>query len=181
MVKEIEIKDKKFELFISEKKIKKVVKKIANQISMDFYSEEVVFLSVLSGAIMFTVDLLKLIKVPCELTFLKVNSYLDIKSIGNVSKILGIDNDLTSKNVIIVEDIVDTGLTLTYIMNEIKQYSPKLVKIASLLVKPSISRFPYRIDYIGFNIPDVFVVGYGLDYNGLGRNLTSIYKLVDNS
>lgn len=179
MEKYIKIQDRKFELFITEEEINSTVARIAKQINIDFENSEIIFLSVLSGAMIFTVDLIRMIEVPCKLTFLKVSSYENIKSTGNIAKIIGIDIELTAKNIVLVEDIVDTGLTLTYIMNELKLYSPNILKIASLLVKPSISRFPYNIDYLGFKIPDYFVVGYGLDYNGYGRNLKSIYKLVE--
>lgn len=179
MAKRIKIIDREFEIFIKEEEINSAVARIAQQINTDFKNKEIIFLSVLSGAMIFTVDLIRMIEVPCKLTFLKVTSYENIKSTGSIAKIIGIDVELASKNVILVEDIVDTGLTLTYIMNELKLYSPKTLKIASLLVKPSISRFPYNIDYLGFKIPDYFVVGYGLDYNGYGRNLKSIYKLVE--
>jgi len=175
----IEIQGRRFELFLTQQEIIDVVSKIAQKINNDFRDQEVVFLSVLSGAMFFTVDLVKLITIPCKLSFLKLSSYIDIKSTGKISKVLGIDIELNSKNIILVEDIIDTGLTLTYVMNELKQFFPKDLKVASLLAKPSTSRFKYRIDYLGFNIPDVFVVGYGLDYNGYGRNLTSIYKLIE--
>jgi hypoxanthine phosphoribosyltransferase len=163
------INNKKFKQFISSKKIKSRVQAIANQINKDYKNKKVLFLCVLDGSFIFAAELYKLIKVKSEISFIKIKSYKGTKS-GRVSNVIGITSDIKNKNVIVIEDIVDTGKTISYLRNKI---DCKSLKIVTLLSKPETHSI--KLDYVGFEISNKFVIGYGLDYNGLGRNLSEIY------
>ena len=169
--------NKTFESFIDEKSIETAVNKLATEIFNDYNKKEPVFLSILNGSFMFTADLLKKYNGLCSVSFIKLNSYIDNKSSGTVHSLIGLNENLKNKTVIILEDIIDTGNTLVEILNQLENKKTKEIKICSLFLKPDAYKKSITIDYIGIKIPDEFIVGYGLDYNGLGRNLSHIYKL----
>lgn len=176
---EVKILDKHFKISISAKKIQKRIAELANQINSDFEGKEVVFVVILNGAFMFASDLYKRIKVESRISFLKLASYQGMSSSGNVKQLIGLNEALKNRTVIIVEDIVDRGHTLNDIYKQLGAFDPREIKIASLLFKPESYQYSYKIDYLGFSIPNDFIIGYGLDYNGYGRNLESIYTIVN--
>lgn len=173
----VTLKDKQFKPYISQEKIASAVKKIANAINTDLVNEFPVFLVVLNGSFMFAADLLKEVTIPCELSFIKVASYHGTTSTGTVTELIGLTEDLRGRTVVIVEDIVDTGITLERLINVLSRKNVKQTKIATALFKPSSFKKDIKVDYVGIEIPNDFVVGYGLDYDGLGRNLKEIYVL----
>ncbi|MCX7953715.1 MAG: hypoxanthine phosphoribosyltransferase [Bacteroidales bacterium] len=175
MLSEIKVIDKKFELLINEKEIKKVVKKIANQINRDYKNEEVIFIPILNGAFIFAADLIRHIKIKNKITFLKLQSYIGERSSGKVRKLIGLTEDIKNKKVIVIEDIVDTGETLVKLLELLKKYEPAEIKVVTLLLKTENYIKKQKIDYIGFKVPSRYIVGYGLDYSGYARNLSSIY------
>jgi len=174
----IQLHDKQFGIYLSEQQILKRVAELANQINTDYANRSPIFLSVLKGSFMFTSDLLKKVTVDCRTCFIKISSYVGMQSSGEVTIASGLDMDLSNQDVIVVEDIVDTGRTMHYLLKHLQQQHIASVKVASLLVKPDALQYPNMpLDYIGFNIPSKFVVGYGLDYNELGRQYPDIYQL----
>jgi hypoxanthine phosphoribosyltransferase len=174
----IKVHDKTFDIYLSEATIQERIKSIAETLNKEYKDRRPLFLSILNGSFMFAADLFKHLTIPAEICFIKLASYKGMKSSGNVVTAIGLDYDLFGKDVIIVEDIVDTGKTLYDFIPKLKHQQPASLKIVALLHKPDATKFPLTIDYIGFTIPDKFVVGYGLDYDGLGRNLKEIYQLV---
>ena len=177
MAEGIQIHGKKFKKFISSDKIRKAVAKMAKQINRDFKKERPIFISVLNGSFLFTADLLKQIDLECEVTFVKLASYKGVISTGTINTLIGVNEDLRGRSVIILEDIVDSGNTISKLVPELKGYDPKAIKIATLFFKPDAYKKKIKIDYIGMSVPNDFIVGYGLDFNGLGRNLQDIYIL----
>lgn len=174
----ITIHDKQFETYISGEEIQAKVKLMAEQISQDYKDKKPLFIPILNGAFMFAADLFKYLDIPAEVSFIKLASYKGMKSTGNIITAIGLDYDLYGRDVVIVEDIVDTGKTLHAFLPNLEHQHPASLKIAALLHKPEATEFPLSIAYTGFRIPNKFVVGYGLDYDGLGRNLKEIYQLV---
>lgn len=175
----IQAHDLYFKPFLSKEKILGRVTELGQQISKDYKNKKPVFISILNGAFIFLADLVRACDLNCEITFVKLSSYEGVKSTGKVATVIGIDIDLKGKDVIVVEDIIDTGETLNQFLKELKNYNPSSIKLASLLVKPEALHYEIQVDYKGFDIPNKFVIGYGLDYNGEGRNLESIYQLVE--
>jgi hypoxanthine phosphoribosyltransferase len=173
----IRIKDKSFKPFISEEKIRNAVKNVAEKINSDLQDQFPLFLVVLNGSFMFASDLLKEITIPCELSFIKVASYHGTNSSGSVTELIGLTENLSGRTVVIVEDIVDTGVTIEKLHTLLSQKGVSQIKIASALLKPEAYRKEYKIDFVGMEIGNEFVVGYGLDYDGQGRNLKEIYVL----
>ncbi|TLU97860.1 hypoxanthine phosphoribosyltransferase [Dyadobacter luticola] len=173
----INILDKTFVPFISKEDIENRITALAARISKDYEQSCPVFLVVLNGAFLFASELVKRIPLTCEITFIRLSSYSQTESTGTVTEIIGIDKTLENRDVIIIEDIVDTGLTMSQLLKEIGKMSPKTVEIATLLHKPEALKTPVDMRYKGFEIANKFVVGYGLDYEGIGRNLDSIYVL----
>jgi hypoxanthine phosphoribosyltransferase len=173
----IKVHDKYFVPFLSEAEIQQKIKDLASQISKDYAGKNPLFIAILNGSFMFASDLFKYIAIDAEICFIKLASYKGTKSSGQVITAIGLDIDITGRYVIILEDIIDTGKTLNAFLPQIRNQQPASLKIAVLLHKPEATVYPITIDYCGFSIPDKFVVGYGLDYNGLGRNINSIYKL----
>lgn len=176
------LKDKQFKLFIPSEKIQEAVKKVAAKINTELHNEFPLFLVVLNGAFMFASDLLKEINIPCEISFIKVSSYTGTSSSGNVSELIGLNEDVNNRTVVIVEDIVDTGNTLERIIAVLNNKKVKQFKIAAAFLKPSSFKKNIKLDYVGLSLKfkkneNDFVVGYGLDYDGLGRNEKSIYVL----
>lgn len=175
----IQIKDKCFKTFIPEAQILREVSRVAREIKNDLEGENPLFISVLNGSFMFTADLMKCLDMPCELSFVKLASYEGASSTGKVKELVGLNNDIAGRTVVIVEDIVDTGLTMERLIETLKARNPKQIRIATLLVKPDKLQVKLDIDYVAMNIPNDFIVGYGLDYDGLGRNYRDIYTIVE--
>lgn len=175
----IQIKDKRFRTFITENEILKQVARVADEINRDLADENPLFVSVLNGSFMFTSDLMKHLTMPCELSFVKLASYAGTSSTGKVKELVGLNNDITGRTVVIVEDIVDTGFTMERLIETLRQRNPKDIRIATLLVKPDKLQVKLDIHYVAMNIPNDFIVGYGLDYDGLGRNYRDIYTVVE--
>lgn len=173
----IKVHDKSFETYLSEETIFQRVKELGATISKDYAGKRPLFIAILNGSFMFASDLFKQLTIEAELCFIKLASYKGLKSSGNVVTSIGLEDDLFGKDVIIVEDIVDTGKTLHNFLPKLMHQQPKSLKIAALLHKPEATEFPLELNYIGFSIPNKFVVGYGLDYDGLGRNFKEIYQL----
>ena len=174
----IKVHDKSFEIYLSEEIILKRIKEMAASINVDYAGKRPLFIAILNGSFMFASDLFKHLNIEAELCFIKLASYKGMKSSGNVVTSIGLEDDLFNKDVIIVEDIVDTGKTLHNFLPKLVHQQPKSMKIVTLLHKSEATEYPLELDYVGFNIPNKFVVGYGLDYDGLGRNLKEIYQLV---
>jgi hypoxanthine phosphoribosyltransferase len=174
---DVTILDKTFTIMISRKEIESRIHDIARQINMEYKDKNPIFIGVLNGAFLFMADLFRNIETPCELSFIRIASYSGTASTGKMKNIVGLSGNLTGRHVIIVEDIVDTGETMTYLMNELMQHQPASIKLATLLFKPAALKKPVKVDYAGFEIAPAFVVGYGLDYDGYGRNLQDIYVL----
>ena len=172
------VNTKQLEIFISAERIQKRIQALAIEIASDFVGKEVCFVSVLNGALFFTSDLLLNYSSPCTLQSVKCKSYHGLESSGKIEFQLPFTNAIENKHVIILEDIIDTGATLHFLLNEIKAFKPVSVEICSLLYKPDALMHPLNIKYIGFEIPKAFVLGYGLDYDGLGRNYKDIYKII---
>lgn len=173
----IQLKDKYFETFISAEEIQREVKALAAEINTEYAGKQLVFVAVLNGAFMFAADLLKQVQVDCEITFVKVSSYKGTSSTGRIDELIGLNAHLENRHVIILEDIVDTGITMDKIYRLIELQQPTSLKICTLLYKPAAHEGKHKPDYIGFSIPNAFVVGYGLDYDEQGRNLDAIYQI----
>ncbi|HWR32542.1 MAG TPA: hypoxanthine phosphoribosyltransferase [Chitinophagaceae bacterium] len=174
----IKVHDKTFETYLSEEIIQKRVKEMAITINKDYAGRKPLFIAILNGSFMFASDLFRQLSIEAELCFIKLASYKGMKSSGKVVTSIGLEEDLFGKDVIIVEDIVDTGKTLHKFLPKLIHQQPKSLKIAALLHKAEATEYPITPDYVGFEIPNKFVVGYGLDFDGLGRNFKEIYQLV---
>lgn len=174
----ITVKDLRFSISIPAEEIKKRIAELAAQISSDLKGRNPLFLAVLNGSFMFAADLMRGITTPCEISFVRLSSYTGTESTGTVHELIGLNEDLTGRTVVIIEDIVDSGLTMRELLSMLKTKNPADVRIASLLVKPGNLKVKLDIPYCCFHIPNDFIVGYGLDYDGYGRNLPDIYTLV---
>ena len=173
----IQVLDKNFVPFISKTEIEERIKVIANELNEDYKDKNPLFIVVLNGAFMFASDLFKELTIEAEICFIKLASYKGTKSTGNVITSIGLDEPLKNRHVIIVEDIVDTGNTIEELKAILKQHKVKHFKIATLFLKPEAYKKDIKLDYVGIRIPNKFIVGYGLDYDGLGRNLKDVYQL----
>ncbi len=173
----ITIKDKQFKSYISSVKISEAVKKVADKINSDLAGESPVFLAVLNGSFMFAADLMKEINLTCEISFVKLASYHGTTSSGIITELIGLNQDLSGRTVVIIEDIVDTGNTVEKLAELLNNKKVKSFKIATAFFKPTAYTKKIKIDYIGLEIPNDFVVGYGLDYDGFGRNLKDVFVL----
>ena len=173
----VTLKDKQFKPYISSDKILEAVKQVAEKINSDLAGESPVFLAVLNGSFMFASDLMKEINLNCEISFVKLASYHGTTSSGTITELIGLNQDLTGRTVIIIEDIVDTGNTLEKLAEVLATKKVKSFKIATAFFKPTAYTKKIKVDYAGLEIPNDFVVGYGLDYDGLGRNLKDVYIL----
>jgi hypoxanthine phosphoribosyltransferase len=176
---DIQLHDKAFTPFISAQEIDFAITNIAKQIEDDFADEIPVFIGVLNGAFMVVSDLLKKYNSPCEVSFIKLASYEGTTSTNNVKQLIGINQNLEGRTVIVIEDIVDTGSTLEELKDLFKKQNVKHFKIATLFLKPDAYKKDIKLDYVGIRIPNKFIVGYGLDYDGLGRNLSEVYQVVE--
>ena len=175
----VKIKDKTFATFISEEQIKERVKALAVQISKDMEGKNPLFLGVLNGAFIFAADLIREMTIPCEISFVKLASYQGVTSTGKVREVLGINEDLRERTVVIVEDIVDTGRTMRQMIESLGTRHPASIHICTLFFKPDKLEEPLDIDYAAFSIPNDFILGYGLDYDQAARGLKEVYKLVE--
>lgn len=178
-MKTVKIRDKEFSISIGEKDILKAVQKVADRINSDMDGKHPLFIAILNGSFMFASDLFKRLSIPCEISFVKLSSYVGTKTTENVKTLIGLDENIEGRHIIIIEDIVDSGHTIEDILNNLKQYSPASVKVATLLFKPNAYKKNITLDYVGIEIPNDFIVGYGLDYDGDGRNLADIYKIIE--
>ena len=172
-----QILDKSFKPYLTSSEISLAIQKIANQINLDYQDKNPLFIAILNGSFIFASDLFKKINIPAEISFIKLASYQGIKSTGNVITAIGLETDLFDRHVVVLEDIIDTGKTLSAFLPQLQHQQPKSLKVCTLLHKKEATKFPIDIDYLGFEIPDLFVVGYGLDYNGYGRNMDQIMQI----
>ncbi len=175
----IQIKDKRFVLFIPEARILGEVTRVAKEISRDLEGTDPLFLIVLNGAFMFASDLLRRLTIPCEISFVKLASYAGTSSTGKVKELLGLTDGIEGRTVVIVEDIIDTGLTMKHLLEQLQARKPKEIRIATLLLKPDKLKADLDIPYVAMQIPNDFIVGYGLDYDGWGRNYRDIYTVAE--
>ena len=175
----IEVNNKKFTPFITAEQINEQVNVLADKLNRDYEGKRPLFIAILNGSFMFAADLFKAVTIEAEICFIKLASYKGTKSTGNVITSIGLDEPLNGRHVVIVEDIVDTGKTLHEFLPQLFNQQPASLKIAALLHKPEALAHPVKIDYLGFNVHNKFLLGYGLDFDGLGRNLKEIYQLVE--
>ena len=175
----IRVHDKQFEPYLDARTISERIKSLAANLSADYNGKKPLFIAILNGSFMFAADLFRQLTIDAEICFIKLASYKGTKSTGHVITAIGMDMEIYGREVVILEDIVDTGKTLSEFLPQLNHQQPATLKIVALLHKPEATVFPIKIDYLGFSIPNKFVVGYGLDYDGLGRNIREIYKLVE--
>ena len=175
----VKVKDKEFESFVPASQIAEVVQQMADRINADFEGKNPLFLAVLNGSFVFAADLIRKISIPCNISFVKFASYSGTSSTSTVKELIGLNEEIKGRHVILIEDIIDTGITLDLILTDLLKLNPTDIKVACFCHKPDAFRKSFSIDYIGMNIPDEFIVGYGLDYDGYGRNLPDIYKIVN--
>ena len=175
----VQVHDRYFEPFIAEEAILKEVGRLAQEMNRDLAGKDPIFLGILNGAFMFASDLYKQLTFPCQITFLKLASYSGTESTGSVKQLIGINRDLKDRVVVVLEDIVDTGVTLETIIRQLSGYQPAEILVATFLHKPEATVREVKLDYVGMEIPNNFILGYGLDYDGYGRNFREIYQLVD--
>ncbi|OYU95111.1 MAG: hypoxanthine phosphoribosyltransferase [Bacteroidetes bacterium B1(2017)] len=176
---QIQIHDKSFQIFIHEDRILTRVNELAKAISKEFAQEQPLFIAVLNGSFIFAADLMKHMDFPCEIQFVKVSSYHGTQSSGKVQQVLGLSQPIKNRKVIIIEDIIDSGLTIDFLRKDLLLQEPSSISICSLLVKPDALKVKLDVQYTGFEVDNHFLVGYGLDYDGLGRNLRHLYQAID--
>jgi hypoxanthine phosphoribosyltransferase len=176
---EIQIHDKKFQTYLSIAQIDEQIKRLGKEINLAYEGKRPLFIAILNGSFMFASDLMKELNIEAEICFIKLASYKGIKSTGQVVTSIGLDVSLHQRDVIVIEDIVDTGKTLSEFLPQIIDQGPSSIKIATLLHKPDALKYPLQLDYVGFNVPNKFLLGYGLDYDGLGRNLKEIFQIIE--
>jgi len=175
----LKVHDKIFVPYLPESIILEKVKELAAELDKDYAGKKPLFIAILNGAFMFTSDLFKALTIEAEICFIKLASYKGTKSTGQVLTAIGLDTDITNRHIVILEDIIDTGKTMNEFLPQLYNQQPASLKIAVLLHKPDATVFPITIDYCCFSIPNKFVLGYGLDYDGLGRNIRELYQLSD--
>lgn len=176
-MKELQVKDKKFAVSIPEAELQKEICRVAAEITKDMQGKDPIFMPVLNGSFIFAADLLREIPIPCEVSFIKLASYQGTCSTGEIREVIGLMQDITGRHVIIVEDIIDSGLTMAHMIETLKQQNPASISVCSMLVKPDALKVKVPIDYCCMEIPNDFIVGFGLDYDGFGRNTRDIYTL----
>jgi hypoxanthine phosphoribosyltransferase len=172
------VKDKHFKIYLTHHQIDERIKILGRQINEDYKGKEPLFIAILNGSFMFAAHLYQQINLPSQITFVKVASYSGISSTGKVTSIIGLDIPIANRDIILVEDIVDTGKTMNELLKQLNEHHPASIKIASLIQKPDALQHPITVNYTGFKIPNDFIVGFGLDYDGYGRNLSDIYQVV---
>ena len=175
----VQVHDRYFKPFINEEAIQKEVSRLAREMNHDLAGKDPIFLGILNGAFMFASDLYKQLSFPCQITFLKLASYSGTESTGSVKQLIGINRDLKDRVVVVLEDIVDTGVTLETIIRQLRGYEPQELLVATFLHKPDATIKAVKLDYVGMEIPNDFIVGYGLDYDGYGRNFREIYQILE--
>ena len=175
---EVLVNGRKFEPYLTASQIDAEIKRLGKEISKDYDGKRPLFIAILNGSFMFASDLFKELTIEAEICFIKLASYKGTRSTGHVITSIGLDESLKDRHVVIIEDIVDTGKTLSEFIPQLADQHPASLKIAALLNKPDAMVYPLRLDYIGFKVPNKFLLGFGLDYDGLGRNLKEIYRLV---
>ena len=179
-MKRIKIHDKEFGLYLPYEKIRSVVEDLAEKMNHDLAGKNPLFVCILNGSFMFAAELFKRINlIETEISFVKFSSYSGVETTGKVKELIGLNEDIEGRTVVILEDIVDTGITIDHFINQVKSKNPKEVLVATLLLKPDALQKEVKLDYIGMSIPNDFIVGYGLDYNGYGRNLIDIYSVIN--
>jgi len=176
-MKTVKIRDKEFELFLSQEVIEKAIDEVAAKINTELDGKDPLFVCVLNGSFIYASELMKRVTIPCEVSFVKVSSYRGITSTGKLKEIYGLEEDIKDRTVVIVEDIVDTGHTMSLILEQLGCDEPKEILVTTLLLKPDALKVQLKLDYVALEIPNDFIVGYGLDYDGYGRNLSDIYKI----
>ncbi|MFT5618059.1 MAG: hypoxanthine phosphoribosyltransferase [Arenicella sp.] len=176
-MKSVKLADKEFVPYLSEEKVNQKVQEMAKKISVDYADKNPVILGVLNGAFMFLADLSKGLEMESQITFIRLASYSGTETTGKVVELYGLEFDIENRHVIVVEDIIDTGLTMQALKKLLESKKPASVKLAVFLIKPEALRCEMEVDYLGFEIPNDFVIGYGMDYDGYGRNLASIFQL----
>ncbi len=176
-MKSVKIRDKEFELFISEAEILKSIDRIAEQMNKDLEGKNPLFVCILNGSFMFASELMKRVNIPSEISFVRMASYQGTQSTGKIKEIYGLEENISGRTVVIIEDIVDTGHTMSLILEQLTGENPEEIKIATLLFKPDALKTDVKLDYVALEIPSDFIVGFGLDYDGYGRNLADIYKI----
>lgn len=177
----IQVHDLHFRPMISHEAIQQRIREIGEALRIRYHDKQPLLLGVLNGAFVFAADLIRACDFEMELSFIKLSSYKGLRSTGQVATLIGLETEVMNRHIVIVEDIIDSGKTLHDFLPELEKFHPASIAIAVLLHKPDATEYPLEIDYIGFSIPNRFVVGYGLDYDGLGRNLPDIYELADTS
>ncbi len=178
-MKTIQLKDKTFRINFTSEEILKQVNRVASEIDRDYADKTPLIIVVLNGAFMFASDLMKAMDINCEISFVKLSSYEGTQSTEKVKEIIGLNQNIEGREIIIVEDIVDTGITMENLLADLHKMKPNSIRVATLLYKPESFRKDFKIDYIGLSIPNDFIVGYGLDYDQLGRNLSDIYIITE--
>lgn len=174
----VKIKNKEFEKCISQEEIEAAISKVAKQMETELSDSDPLFVAILNGSFMFVSELMKRVNIPSELTFIKLSSYEGVNTTGNIKRVLGLSENIENRTIVILEDIVDTGNTIDHILRELSEQKPKEIKVATLLFKPEALQKDIKLDYVALEIPSDFIVGYGLDYDGYGRNLPDIYKVI---
>ena len=173
----VQIKDKQFEIYLSQNQLNGRIAELAGQLNETYADKEPLFIAILNGSFMFAADLMKKVSVACHISFIRVSSYEATSSTGKVTQLIGLQEDIANRHVVIVEDIVDTALTMSHLVEQLQQLQPASLQIVTLLCKREAMQRQVDLKYVGFDIPNAFVVGYGLDYDGLGRNLPDLYVL----
>jgi len=174
----ISLHNKQFEPYLSAVRLAEVAQELATRLNQDYAGKKPLFLAILNGSFMFAADLLKLVQIPCEISFIRVASYQGTSSTGEVKEVLGLTEELAGRHVVLLEDIVDTGHTMRMLLDTLGAKQPASLEVATLFMKPECLQHELPIRYVGLNIPNDFIVGYGLDYDGLGRNYPDVYKAV---
>ena len=176
----MKLHDLEFDLYLKSDKLQEQVIALAKRINKDYKNRNPLFIPILNGAFMFASDLLKNIKLECQVSFIKVASYSEMESSGNVKQLIGVNEKIFGRDIIIIEDIIDSGKTMSELMDKFSELGPESIEVVSLFRKEKAKEYNLNVKYIGFDIPDDFIVGYGLDYEGFGRNLKDIYKIRNN-
>lgn len=175
----IQVLDKRFRKLFSESEIQERITKMAAEIKADLGDKSPLFIAVLNGAFIFAADLMRAMDFPCEITFVKQSSYQGMDSSGKITQLIGLDRDIKDRHVVIIEDIVDSGLTMYHLRDQLLQQNPASLRIACCTFKPDALKCPLKLDYVGFEVSKLFLVGYGLDYDGYGRQYKDIYVLAE--
>ncbi|MCU0353715.1 MAG: hypoxanthine phosphoribosyltransferase [Cytophagales bacterium] len=175
----VQVKDKQFEVFLPETEILARTSQLAAQLSRDYANKEPLFVAVLNGSFIFAADLIRHVSVPCHVSFVRVHSYQSTASTGTLTEVIGLQENIEGRHVVVVEDIVDTALTMSRLLAQLREQMPASLEVATLLCKREAMQTDLALKYVGFDIPNRFVVGYGLDYDGFARNLPDLYVLKD--